>query len=115
MKDLITAVAQILALENSAQLAVTAGVACDVTNPWLVRMETELNERLESIGIDLLALHLDGETLVARIDESLAGEPLCPFAFQGVVRNLSYQLLGRALDARIEDATPVAPELSPVA
>jgi hypothetical protein len=115
MKDVITAVAQVFALENAASLDVRAGVACDVTNPVLVRLAGDLSERLESVGIDLQALWLEGETLVARIDESQAEEPLCPFAFQGVVRKLAYALTGEVWNARIEAATPAVTKLTPAA
>lgn len=103
MRDVITTVAQILALENGASLTVTAGVACDMTNPALVRMARELAGRLGPAGIDLRALHLTEETLVARIDESKAEEPLCPNAFRRVVRDLSYRLYGRVFEGRIAD------------
>lgn len=115
MKDVITAVARVFALENGASLAVTTGVACDPTHPVLTRIAGELSERLGSVGIDLQALWLDGESLVAQIDESQAEEPLCPFAFQGLVRKLSYQYTGQVWDARIEDATPALTELTPAA
>lgn len=103
MKGVITTVAQILALENGATLTITPGVACDRTNPVLVRMARELSQRLEPAGIDLLALSLTGETLVARIDEQRAEEPLCPNALGRMVRDLSYRLSGQVLEARIED------------
>ncbi|MFZ5827345.1 MAG: hypothetical protein ACOY94_23850 [Bacillota bacterium] len=114
MKDVITTVAQVLALENGASLTVTAGVACDMTNPALVRMAHELAGRLEPVGIDLQALHLAGETLIARIDESKAEEPLCPNAFRRVVRDLSYRLYGRVFEGRILEAAP-ATATTPVA
>lgn len=113
MMDAMTAVAQILALENGTALAITAGVACDVRNPVLVRMAETLSERLGAVGINLLALRLEGDTLVAHIDERAAEEPLCPVAFRSVVRSLSYQLTGYPLDARIEEATPAATEAIP--
>lgn len=115
MKDVITAVARVFALENGAALAITAGIGCDQTNPVLVRMAEDLSERLGSVGIDLQALWLEGETLVARIDESQAEEPLCPVAFQSVVRNLSYTLAGQVWSARMEEAAPAVTKLSPVA
>lgn len=106
MKDVITTVSQVLALENGTSLTVTARVACDMTNPALVRMARELAGRLGPVGIDLLALHLTNETLVARLDESKAEEPLCPNAFRRVVRDLSYRLYGRVFEGRIAEAAP---------
>lgn len=114
--EVTTAITRVLALENGAQLVISVGVACDRTNPVLVHMADVLGERLEAVGIDLLALWLDGDCLVARINEEAAEEPLCPFQFNQVVRRLSYERTGRALDGRIEDATPVPTwELAPVA
>ncbi|MFZ5814907.1 MAG: hypothetical protein ACOY93_06345 [Bacillota bacterium] len=106
-----TAIAQTLALENGAPFILSAGVACGQTDPLVQRMARELQGRLEAIGIDLHALRLDGGTLVVRIDESAAMEPLCPNALRTVVRNLSG---GAIYDARIEEALPVT-LLAPVA
>lgn len=105
--EVTTAITQVLALENGAPLAISPGVACDPTNPMLVHMADMLSERLEAVGIDLLALWLEGDCLVAQVDEEAAEEPLCPFLFNQVVRKLSYQLTGWALDGRIEDLVPV--------
>lgn len=113
MNDLMTAVARILAQENGATLTVTNGFACDLTNPVLVRLGEDLGPRLAAAGIDLLALRLEGDCLVARIDEQNAEEDLCPNAFRRVVQNLSYRLCGRAFDARIELATPAPHRLVP--
>lgn len=109
-----TAIAQVLALENGAPLTIISGVACDPSNPVLVRMAEELAVRLSGVGIELLSLRLEEEVLVAVVDEESAEEPLCPAAFRRVVRDLSYRLTGQVYDTRIEEASPTV-ELRPVA
>jgi len=114
MVDVMTAVAQVLALENGAQFHVNQGVAGATNNPVLVQVGKELEGRLASIGIALLSVRLEGETLVATIDESEAEHELCPNALRGVVREIAYRLCRQVWDARMEEA-PTAPTLVPAA
>ncbi len=113
MMDVMTAVAQVLAQENGATLQVNQGFACSPALPLLGVIGSELADRMEPVGIALLDLRLEGETLIATIDESEAEEPLCPNAFHRVVRELTYRLCGQVWETRIEEAT--APALVPAA
>lgn len=116
MKDVITAIARVIAMENGAVFAVTPGVAYDPTDAKLRTMADALLERVAGTGIDLLALRCEGATLVAAINDDLADEPLSPMAFHHVVRNLSYKLLGEVWDGRLElPATPAPSVLVKVA
>ncbi|HWI62743.1 MAG TPA: hypothetical protein VNT75_12935 [Symbiobacteriaceae bacterium] len=118
MKDLLTAVARVMAMENGAGFAAMPGVAYDLTDSALGTMATALLKQFAGTGIDLLSLHREGDALVARINEDLADEPLCPMAFDRVVRKLSWSLLGQVWTGRLDIATtptPVPQELVRVA
>jgi hypothetical protein len=108
MKDVLTAVARVMALENGATFSVVPGAAYDMTDAALAAMAQALLERFDGTGYDLLALEREGSTLVAHINEEMADEPLCPAAFNRVVHGLSYRLLGEVWSGKLEAAfTPV--------
>ncbi|HYF91438.1 MAG TPA: hypothetical protein VD969_04250 [Symbiobacteriaceae bacterium] len=120
MKDVLTAAARVMAMENGASFTAMPGVAYDLTDCALSTMARALLGQFDGTGIDLISLGRTGDTLVARIDEAAAEEPLCPLAFDRVVRKLSWQLLGQVWTGRIDiDAaltpTPVSHELVRVA
>jgi hypothetical protein len=107
MKDMLTAVARVMAMENGAGFAAMPGVAYDLTDGALATMAEALTQRLAPIGVDLLSLDREGDLLMARINEDLADEPICPMAFDRVVRQLSYSLLGAVWQGKLAyDSTP---------
>jgi hypothetical protein len=103
------AIAQTLALENGAGYAVTPGALYDRTDASLAIMAEALLRHMEGTGIDLLALRREGFTLIAEVDDAAAGEPLCPAAFNRVVRKLSHALLGEVWDGRLLVVDPSGP------
>ncbi len=117
MENTLTTAARSFALENGARCIIKAGVSYDTADSALRTMAEALLERVRGTGIDLLALHLDGDTLVASVDDSEAEEPLSPLAFHQVVRKLSYELLGQVWNGRLapEPTAPVAAEMALVA
>ena len=109
MKDALTAVSRVMAVENGASFAVMPGVAYDLTDAALGTMARALLAQFEGTGIDLLSLHREGDALAANINEDLAEEPLCPMAFDRVVRKLSWTLLGQVWTGRLNIATTPTP------
>lgn len=105
MKEVITAVAQIIALETGAQFHTVTGVAYDCTDAALGTLAEALLKQAAGSGVDLLSLQREGTTLVAHINEDAAYEPLCPAAFSRVVRRLSQQFLGEVWEGRFEVTT----------
>lgn len=85
-------------------LMTTVGAVYDTTDSALHVMADALLKRVEGTGINLLVLRREGTTLEATVDDSQADEPLCPMAFAGVVRKLSYDLLGEVWDGLLEFA-----------
>lgn len=84
-------------------------VAYDTADSCLSIMAEALRRQVEGTGIDLLSLHREGSTLTARINDAEAEEPLCPAAFDRVVRRLSYQLLGEVWSGRVIFEPTAAP------
>ena len=105
MKDVLTAAARVMAMENGASFAAMPGVAYDLTDAALSTMARALLDQFKGTGIDLVSLHRTGDALAARINEAMADEPLCPMAFDRVVRKLSWQLLGQVWTGRLDIAT----------
>lgn len=117
MENTLTTAAQAFAQENGVRCIITPGVRYDTTTPGLATVAEALLKRVQAADADLLALDLEGDTLVARVDDARADEPLCPAAFNRIVRQLSYDLLGQVWTGRLapEPASPVATELTRVA
>lgn len=109
MKDALTAAARVMAMENGAGFAAMPGVAYDLTDAALGTMARALLKQFEGTGIDLLSLQRDENELVARINEDTADEPLCPMAFDRVVRKLAWDTLGQVWTGRLDIATTPAP------
>lgn len=100
MQDVATAIARVIAMEAGATLVVTTGFGYDTTDSALGLVAGALLEPLTAAGIDLLAVRREGGTLLAQVDESQAEEPLCPAAFNRVVRQLSHRLLGQVWNGK---------------
>jgi hypothetical protein len=113
VKDVLTAVARVMALENGAAFTVVPGVAYDVSDAALGAMAQALLERFDGTGIDLVALERQGSTLVAHINEDMADEPLCPAAFDRVVHRLSYDLLGEVWAGKVKPTFTFTPSPIP--
>ncbi|HWI53668.1 MAG TPA: hypothetical protein VNT01_16145 [Symbiobacteriaceae bacterium] len=109
MKDVLTAAARVMAMENGASFAAMPGVAYDLTDAALGTMARALLKQFDGTGIDLLSLEREGDALVAAINEDLADEPLCPMAFDRVVRKLSWDMLGQVWTGTLNIATTLAP------
>lgn len=109
MKEVITAVAHVIALETGAPFTTVPGVAYDCADNALGTLAGALLKQVAGTGIDLLSLRRQGSTLVAIVNEDQADEPLCPAAFNRVVRRLSHQYLGEVWEGRfeVESGTPV--------
>lgn len=93
MQEIISA-ARSLAMANGTAFAVVTGVAYDWADADLALLVPVLLERLQAIGVDLISARREGDLLVATVREDEAEEPLCPAAFDRVVRAESCRLLG---------------------
>lgn len=116
MMDKLTKLAMELALGNGAGCAVVDEPAYDRSDRRLAAMAQALLERCASAGYDLLALRREGSSLTVSINEDRADEPLCPRAFDRVVRDLSWRLLGEVWEGKlVVTFTPAPRELTQVA
>lgn len=115
MKDVLTAAARVMALENGASFAAAPGVAYDRTDNRLGTLVRALLERLAPTGVDLLRVEREGSTLVAHVDEANADEPLCPAAFNRVIHRLSHELLGEVWEGKLVPPSTLAAVLVRVA
>jgi hypothetical protein len=117
MMDKLTAMARELALANGAGFAVLTGEPTyDRMDASLTTMAQALLERFKPTGIALLALRREGARLVASINEDQADEPLCPRAFDRVVHDLAWRLLGEVWEGRLDISfTPARVVLTRVA
>lgn len=107
MQNVITAVAQVLALESGARFESLAGTAMSPRDGALHSVAAALTSRFEAAGIDVLAYRLQEGLLTATVDEGGAPEPLCPAAFARVVRELSFRLVGEVWEGSLALAPSV--------
>ncbi|HLN60144.1 MAG TPA: hypothetical protein VK464_01235 [Symbiobacteriaceae bacterium] len=109
MKDKLTTLARVMAMENGAAFAAAPGSVYDRTDTHLAAVAQALLKRLAGTGCELLSVRREGSVLTASINEDGADEPLCPRAFDRVVHDLAWRLLGEVWEGKLAVSFTPAP------